>query len=137
LFNRIMVPVDLLHAEKLDKALDSAADLAKHYVIPVTYVGVASEQPSPISHNPAEYEQKFTEFVKGQADKHGLDAIGKTYIGHDLVADVDDILLKAVHEVGADLVVMASHIPGLTSYIWPTNGGKIAAHSDASVFLIR
>ncbi len=132
-----MVPVDLEHIDQLEKSLNLAADLSKRFSAPIWYVGVASEQPSPIAHNPAESEQKLREFAQQQSTRHGHQADAKAYIGHDLVADVDDILLKAVDEIGADLVVMASHIPTITSYIWPSNGGKIAAHSDASVFLVR
>ena len=137
LFKKIMVPVDLEHIDQIEKALGLAADLSKRFDAPICYVGVAGEQPGPIARNPAEYEEKLREFAGRQSTLHGHKADAKAYIGHDLVADVDDVLLKAVHDVGADLVVMASHIPTLTSYIWPSNGGKIAAHSDASVFLVR
>jgi nucleotide-binding universal stress UspA family protein len=58
-------------------------------------------------------------------------------VSHDPTVDVDDALMKAVSETGADLVVMASHVPGLADYIWPSNGGKLAAHSSASVFVVR
>jgi nucleotide-binding universal stress UspA family protein len=33
MYSRIMVPVDLAHIERLEKALATAADLAKHYEI--------------------------------------------------------------------------------------------------------
>jgi len=42
-----------------------------------------------------------------------------------------------VEEAGADLVVMASHVPNVTDYIWPSHGGWVAEHSDASVFVVR
>ncbi|MGD8310649.1 MAG: hypothetical protein PVG98_14530 [Chromatiales bacterium] len=45
--------------------------------------------------------------------------------------------MEAVDDIGADLVVMASHIPDVVDYIWPSNGGKVAGHSDASVFVVR
>jgi hypothetical protein len=32
---------------------------------------------------------------------------------------------------------MASHVPGLTEYVWPSNGGKLAGHAKASVFVVR
>ena len=51
--------------------------------------------------------------------------------------DLDGALLKAVGETGADLVVMGTHVPGLSDYIWSSNGGKIAAHADVSVMLVR
>ena len=58
-------------------------------------------------------------------------------IAHDPTTEVDDALLRAVDETGADLVVMQSHIPGLIDYVWPSNGGKIAGHAKASVLVVR
>jgi len=136
-YSRIMVPVDLGHIDRLEKALRTAADLAKHYGIPVCYVGVTTETPSPIAHTPAEFATKLEAFGQDQAAKHGHSASTKACASHDLSIDLDDTLLKAVHETGSDLVVMASHIPGLVDHVWPSNGGKIAAHSDASVFVVR
>ena len=46
-------------------------------------------------------------------------------------------ILNAPGNVGADLVVMQSHVPRLTDYVWPSNGGTIASHSKASVFVVR
>ncbi len=137
MFKLMMIPVDLRHTDQLQKALDLSADIAKHYDVPVCYVGVAGDVPTSIAHNAAEFEQKFRAFADEQAAKHGIKADCKVFIGHDLVTDVDDVLLKAVDEIGADLVVMASHVPTITDYIWPSNGGKIAAHTKASVFIVR
>ena len=133
----MMVPVDLEHLEPLSKALSAAAGLEKHCDIPVCYVGVANEEPSRIAHNPAEYEKKLQAFTTRQTAKYGHSASCKTFVGHDLVADVDDVLLEAVNTVEADLVVMASHVLTIVDYVWPSNGGKIAAHSKASVFVVR
>jgi hypothetical protein len=32
---------------------------------------------------------------------------------------------------------MATHRPGLADRLWPSNGGKVATHSGASVLLVR
>jgi nucleotide-binding universal stress UspA family protein len=137
MFKRMMVPVDLAHAGQLEKSLQVAADLSKFYKVPICYVGVACEEPSAVAHTPAEHEDRLREFAKQQVAKHAVDATSKSFIGHDPVADVDDVLLRAVTTMGADVVVMASHIPTLADYIWPSNGGKIAAHAAASVFIVR
>lgn len=137
MYSQIMVPVDLAHLDQLDKALNTAADLAKHYGIPVCYVGVAAATPGPIARTPQEFAGKLAEFAEKQAATHGLQATAKAYASHDPTTDVDDTLLAAVGEVGADLVVMASHVPGVVEYIWPSNGGKIASHSSAAVFVVR
>jgi nucleotide-binding universal stress UspA family protein len=53
--------------------------------------------------------------------------------------DVDKVLLStAVVESGAvDLVVMQSHVPGISDYLWGSHGGHLAAHADISVFVVR
>ena len=58
-------------------------------------------------------------------------------VSHDPAVDLDDALVKAVHETKSDLVVMATHIPNVADHVWPSNGGRLATHTDASVFLVR
>lgn len=137
MYRRIMVPVDLAHIDKLDKALGSAAGLAKHFGAPVTYVGVTAATPSAVAHTPSEYAKKLAAFAKSQGDAHGIDADAKPITSHDPAIDLDGALLDAVEELGADLVVMASHVPNLTDYLWPSHGGKLATHAKTSVFLVR
>lgn len=137
MYKQILVPVDLTHVERLPKALQTAADLAKHYDAPVRYVGVTPETPSPVAHNPAEYAKKLEAFGKEQADKHGISVSTKSYPSTDPAIDINKTLLQAVADAGADLVVMASHIPNVTDYLWPSHGGSVATHSEASVFIVR
>lgn len=137
MFTRIMVPVDLAHVPALHKALNVAAEMAKNHNLPVTYVGVTAAAPGKVAHNPEEFDRKLKAFGMEQAAANGIEADTRTVISHDPTTDVDDALLKAVDETGADLVVMASHVPGLADYVWPSNGGKLAAHAGASVFVVR
>ena len=137
MYNSIMVPVDLQHIDQLEKSLAVAADLSKHFKASVCYVGVTGSQPSEIAHNTKEFEEKLGEFAAEKGKQLGIDATSKSYVGHDLVVDVDDVLLKAVEELKPDLVVMASHAPTIADYVWPSNGGKVAAHASISVFLVR
>lgn len=137
MFNRIMAPVDLAHAERLQPALLCAADIAKHYGLPITYVGVTSSGPTSEARTPEEYDEKLSAFVAGEAQKHGVDAKAHTAVTPDPTTEVDDALLRAIDETGADLVIMASHVPGALEYIWPSNGGKVASHAKCSVMLVR
>ncbi len=137
LFKRIMAPVDLAHIERLGRALDCAADLARHYDIPITYVGVTTTVPTGLAHNPEEYRRKLQAFTQGQIDQHGVDASAHAAIAHDPPTEVDDALMRAIGETGADLVVMASHVPDVIDYVWPSNGGKLAEHAKCSVMVVR
>ncbi|WP_340161588.1 universal stress protein [uncultured Hoeflea sp.] len=137
MYKKIMVPVDLAHVDKLACALDTAAKLAKLYNAPVTYVGVTSSAPGPLGHNPEEYAQKLSGFTATQASTHGIETDGKTVVSHDPAVDLDDALIKTANETGCDLIVMATHIPNVADHIWPSNGGRLATHTNASVFLVR
>lgn len=137
MYRKIMVPVDLAHLDQLEKALTTAARLAKDYAIPITYVSVTSSAPGSIAHTPDEYAKKLDAFAAAQASAHGVNASAKTYTSHDPSIDLDGTLQTAVTELDADLVVMASHVPNLTDYLWPSHGGRLATHSEASVFVVR
>lgn len=53
--------------------------------------------------------------------------------------ELDDRLLEAIRDTGADLVVMASHPPGIGDklHIIHSNGANIVKHSNVSVFIVR
>ena len=137
MFKKILVPVDLAHLDALEKALIVAADLARHYEAALCYVGVTTSQPGSVARTPEDYEKKLEAFACGHAPDKGQAPCTRVYISHDPVADLDDILVKAVGDVGADLVVMATHLPKHLDAIMPANGSKVAAHTRASVFLVR
>ena len=137
MFKHIMVPVDLAHAGQLDKALTCASDLAKLYGAKVTYVAVTAATPGSVAHNPKEFAEKLDAFAAEQAKAHGIDASAHAVTSHDPTVDLDPTLLKAVTETGADLVVMGSHVPNITDYIWPSNGGTIAGHAKVTVMVVR
>ncbi|MDX5359774.1 MAG: universal stress protein [Alphaproteobacteria bacterium] len=137
MYRRIMVPVDLTHVERLDKALNTAADLAKHYGIPMCLVGVTAAAASPVAHTPAEYASKLAAFGTDQSKQRGIEIETKAYTSHDPAIDLDKTLMGAIEELDADLVVMASHIPGVPDHIFASNAGYLAAHAGCSVFVIR
>lgn len=137
MFQRIMTPVDLAHVERLGNALDCAADLAKHWGVPIVYLGVTSSAPSSLAHNPEEFGQKLGAFAEQQAAKHGVEASAHTAIAHDPTTEIDDALMRAIGETGTDLVVMASHLPNVMDHFWPSNGGKLAEHAKCSVMVVR
>ena len=59
MYSKIMFPVDLAHVEQLQKALGTAADLAKLYGAKIFFVGVTSYVPTKLGRNPDEYAAKL------------------------------------------------------------------------------
>ncbi len=137
MYRKIVVPVDLAHTDKLEKALATAADLAKHYRAKTYYVGVTAPAPSAVAHSSAEYAEKLELFAAEQSAQRGLQVEAKTATSTDPIRDLDDALRDTIEDLGADLVVMASHVPGFGSHIFASNAGYLASHTSVSVFVVR
>ncbi|WP_018231253.1 universal stress protein [Thioalkalivibrio thiocyanodenitrificans] len=137
MFQKIMVPVDLAHLGALERSLTAAVDLARHYDAALCYVGVTTSQPSSVARTPEEYAQKLKAFAHEHAADSRHEPTVRVYNSHDPVADLDDILVRAIDEVDADLIVMGTHLPRHLDAIIPANGSKVAGHTKASVFLVR
>ena len=137
MYEKIMVPVDLAHIERLDKAITTATDLAKHYGIPICFVGVTAETPNEVAHTPKEFAEKLGAFGAAQSQKHHLEIDTAAYPSHDPAVDLDNTLIAAAKDNGADLIVMASHVPGLPEHIFASNAGYLASHAGVSVFVVR
>jgi nucleotide-binding universal stress UspA family protein len=133
-----MVPVDLAHADRLTKSLDTARDLAKLYGAELVYVGVSAATPSSVAHNPKEFAAKLEAFAQSEAAKaEGVTARAHAVTSHDPTTDLDPTLMKAIDDTGADLVVMASHVPNVTDYVWASNAGTVAGHAKVPVMIVR
>ncbi len=130
-----MIPVDLEHADRLERALKTGADLAKLYDSKVTFVGITGVQPSHVARTPEEYAGKLGDFAREQATQRGIHAESKALTAHDPAVELDHMLLDAAHEIGADLIVAGTHDPH--AFDWPSHGGKLASHADISVLLVR
>ncbi|QPM89698.1 universal stress protein [Pseudooceanicola algae] len=137
MFTKIMVPVDLDHLARLEKALTCAGALAMQFKAELIYVGVTSALPGSLAHNPAEYGHKLKAFADEQGARYGVACSSIAKLSHDVAVDVDHALLEAAEDSGADLAVMASHAPGFIDRVWPSHGGRLASHARISVMLVR
>ncbi|MBW0159562.1 universal stress protein [Sedimentimonas flavescens] len=136
-YTHIMLPIDLEHADRMGKAIETALALAVQFGAKLTLVGVTSELPGVSAHNPTEFKEKLSALAQRLGEGLPQSAESRTYVAHDPSVQIDGILLDAIKDVGADLVVMASHIPNVLNAIWPSHGGKMASHADVSVFVVR
>jgi len=137
MYEKILVPVDLSHAKTLDKALKTAADLAKLYGSTLCYLGVTSSSPGPVAHTPEEFEEKLRSFAAARAAEDGIQADIEMKVTPDPTADLNHTLLAAIEKSHADLVVMASHRPGFPEHFFASHAGSVAAHAKTSVMVVR
>ncbi|KPP98024.1 universal stress protein [Marinobacter sp. HL-58] len=139
MYSKILVPVDLAHTEKMSKALNTAIDMAKHYQATLCYVTVTNTTPSAAAHNPEELAEKLATFASEQGQAHDIDTESTVISTADTAVELEKKLLDVIKESGADLVIMASHPPGIGDklHILHSNGANIVRHSDVSVFVVR
>jgi nucleotide-binding universal stress UspA family protein len=139
MYQKILVPVDLAHLDKIPKTLNTAIDMAKHYQASLCYVTVTNSTPGAAAHNPKELADKLREFAEEQGKSHGIQTESRVLESVDTAVELDKILLGAIKDTKADLVIMASHAPGLgdTLHLLRSNGAEIVKHSDISVFVVR
>ena len=137
MFSKIMVPVDMAHLDLVEPALQVTADQARHYGAEVCYIAVTATTPGSVAHTPEEYQHKLEAFARERARVHGQAVTARVITSPDPVADLDGVLIDAIDETGADLVIMATHPPTHVDAVIPSHGGKVASHTRASVFLVR
>lgn len=137
MFKKIMVPVDMAHLDVIEPSLQVVADQARHYGAEVCYVAVTATTPGPVAHTPEEYQRKLEAFAHERAKVHGQAVTARVITAPDPIADLDDVLIDAIDEVGADLVIMPTHPPKHLDVVIPSHGGKVASRTRVSVFLVR
>ncbi len=137
MYSNIMIPVDLRHADHMDKALLVARDIAKMYGARAHIVGVGQTVPTEVARTPREYSEKLAAFATERSKALGITFTPHSEISHDLAVDLDDVLKRAADSIGIDLVVMASHVPGFAEHFFASNAGYLASHASMSVLVVR
>ncbi|MFU8883553.1 MAG: universal stress protein [Rhodobacterales bacterium] len=137
MYSNIMIPVDLGHTNQMDKALGVAADIAKLYAAQAHIVGVGQTVPTDIARTPAQYAEKLAAFAAERSKALGVTFQPHVEISHDPAVELDDVLTRAATQIGVDLIVMGSHVPGLAEHVFASNAGYLASHAHMSVFVVR
>ena len=137
MYSKLIIPVDLKHVDQMDKALSVSAEIGKLFGATLHIVGVTSTAPSETARTPDTFNEKLTAYANVKSEAFGAIFEAHTEVSHDPSVDLDDVLQKAAKTIGADLIVMASHIPGFAEHFVSSNAGYVASHSPISVFVVR
>jgi len=137
MYKTIAVPVDLAHTDKLSKALTTGADLARLYHASIYLLAVTSSAPGDVARSPEEFHQKLALFADAQSTALGVEFKTRDAVTPDPAIDLAKVLDEQIHQLGADLIVMASHVPGFRDYVFTSNSGDLGSHTDLSIFVVR
>ena len=137
MINKIMVPVDLAHKDDLENAISQAGQISKLNSATIHSVGVTSSAPTEVAKTPDSYGAKLKAFAKEVSDKTGCPVEPISLVDVDVTADLGHVLLDKSDELKVDLIVMASHVPGLMEHVIASNAGYVASHAKCSVYVVR
>ncbi len=136
MFKTILVPIDMAHVVEGKANIDIAAQYANSgaKVILLNVVEdipgwAAAELPADLLENSR--EQIKTE-LKAVANASGMKMDVEVRSGHSYKT-----ILDVAKEKQADLIVIASHRPGIQDYFLGSTAAKVVRHADCSVLVIR
>lgn len=140
MYNKILVPIDL-HEEGCDEhACSVAVQLAKVTGAEIHLLTVIPAGPAVVAQFlPGGYEKQVSGQVESELDKlvsdMGLED-GKVVTNVRFGGVYQEILAYA-EKIGADLIVVGSHQPGVADYLLGSNAARVARHASCSVLVVR
>ncbi|MBT4934442.1 MAG: universal stress protein [Rhodospirillaceae bacterium] len=136
MFQTILVPIDLSYIEN-GKAIMEVAKTQGDKEARITLINVIGEVPSFITAGlPSGILDKTVQnariTLEDMAETAGMTADVAVVSG----SIAPSILAKA-EEIGADLIIIASHRPGLYNYLLGSTASRIVRHAKCSVLVKR
>lgn len=136
---RILLPIDLSHPEKTKEIFEEAKKLQKGNEISLTVVNVVSPLPGFMT---AELPAGFFEKIVTDATKQ-LEALVKE-CGMDPSTEICVVSGVPQHEIvslakekAANLIIVASHKPGVADYLLGSVAAAVVRHAPCSVLVKR
>ncbi|MDH3635692.1 MAG: universal stress protein [Gammaproteobacteria bacterium] len=136
MYKNILVPIDTGHVAEgksiIDLAVRHATDGAK-----ITLLNVVEDIPNWAAVNlPPDLIDKSIETVQSElkaiATASGTKMDVEVRTGHSY-----NTILDVAKEKDADLIIIASHRPGLQDYFLGSTAAKIVRHASCSVLVVR
>jgi len=136
MYKTILVPIDMAHVEKGKAMIDIAmahrgedAQVILLNVVEELPAWVASQLPSGALD---ESRQSALEELKAIADTANINVDVEVRAGHPYKT-----ILEVADKSGAELIIIASHQPGLEDYFLGSTAAKIVRHAKCSVLVVR
>lgn len=136
MFKTILVPIDLAHSDKGQKYVKLAAqhgDAGAKIIL----LNVVEDIPGwAAAELPANLQETSTTRAKSElaaiAAESGMDVEVLVRSGHSYKT-----ILDVAKEKKADMIILASHRPGLQDYFLGSTAAKVVRHALCSVLVIR
>jgi len=135
-YKTILVPIDMAHVEKgkamTDIAIEQRGEDTQIILLNVVEVvpnWVASQLPGGILD---ESRRSTLEELNAIANAANIKADVEVHAGHPYKT-----ILEVADKKGAELIIIASHQPGLEDYFLGSTAAKVVRHAKCSVLVVR
>jgi nucleotide-binding universal stress UspA family protein len=140
MFKKILVPIDISQSDSGESGLKAAAELAGRTGARLILLNVTGDVPNLVAAQlPEGYSEKAqaeaAKTLENLASRHGLASGG--YDVRTTHGNTYGKILETAENDGADLIVIASHQPGVADYLLGSTAGKIVRHAHCSVLVVR
>lgn len=133
---KILVAIDLARTGGNDLILEVARDLGRDAGAEVTLLYVVETIPKHIA---VQLPAGTLKNTKDEAEQDVQNLVAKNGFSHGLVRQgvPKSEILSLAGEIGAELIVMHSHDPGLADYVLGSVAGRVVRHAHCSVYIVR
>ncbi|MGE3247203.1 MAG: universal stress protein [Beijerinckiaceae bacterium] len=140
MYKTILAPVDLGEPEAANDALDTAVALAKSSGGALRLINVQQMLPATyMDYMPTDFDDKQREWAEQEirAIAAKLDFPQERLSTHIRFGGAYPEILAEAEEWGADLVVIGSHRPAMSTYLLGSTATSVVRHAKCSVLVVR
>ncbi len=139
MFNTILVPLDMENDDPGSRALPAAMELADKHGSKIILVHIIPNIPAIVAQNlPEGHEKKviaeITAEMQALARKYDLAKDTRIRVIHGAVYPE---IIECAEAESVDVIIMASHRPGLSDYLLGSVAARVVRHSKSSVLVLR
>ena len=140
MFKNILVAVDLEDGTGIDNLLRAAADIANTHRSQVHLLNIVAAAPVVVSQFlPENYEK----MASGKIEKELAALAAKVDLAEGAAdssvrfGDIYQEILAHADNIGADLIIVASHKPDIGDYLLGSTASRIVRHASCSALVVR
>lgn len=139
MFTKILVPVDIAEPGYSQRVIEAAKDLARRDGARIRVLTVLERPASGMAlYLSRDMVRKAFDEAKARVGDLARKISGpKDADSNVRQGTVYHEVIEEAREWGADLIVMDSHRPSISTYLLGSNAARIVRHADCSVLVIR
>lgn len=139
MFSTILAAVDIRQPDKLATTIEAARTLAEACKAKLVLLHVIEQMPSYVT---AELPTSLRDKIRDEARKEFEDVTARQKLpaGSQVILREGHVyheILNVGEEVGADLIVLASHSPVMADYLLGSVAASVVRHARCSVLVLR